>query len=99
MGDQCLYLADYWADQLRSLFGQAIVKKRHAQPVFGSPTVSAAKSKSEDLLGLLPAEFSKKDMKAFRPDASDSALRGIVKRWLDAGRIEEKPGKTYLKVA
>ncbi len=99
LGDQCLYLADYWADQLRSLFGQAIVKKRHAQPVFGSPTVSAAKSKSEDLLGLLPAEFSKKDMKAFRPDASDSALRGIVKRWLDAGRIEEKPGKTYLKVA
>lgn len=98
LGSQCLYLADYWADQLKMLFGDEIIRNRNAQPDFGHQISVNGTTKSEDILGQLPETFKLKDIKAYRPNSSDSALRGMIYRWKSAGRIEEMADKNYHKL-
>lgn len=96
---QALYLADYMTDVTIALFGRDIAREMapvaDIQPI---ATVRTATATANDVvLSRLPETFAKPDLKALKPKASDSTLRGLLKKWVDEGRIE-KTGANYRKM-
>ena len=57
-----------------------------------------AKTANEQILDSLPDEFTKKDLAEKKPGAKDSTLRGLLKSWIDSGKLL-KTGKVYKKVS
>lgn len=96
---QALYLADYMTDVTIALFGRDIAREMapvaDIQPIATARTATA--TANDVVLSRLPETFAKPDLKALKPKASDSTLRGLLKKWVDEGRIE-KTGANYRKM-
>ena len=97
---QALYLADYMTDVTIALFGRDIAREMapvaDIQPIATARTATA--TANDLVLDRLPEAFAKSDLKALKPKASDSTLRGLLKKWVDEGRIE-RDGANYRKKA
>ena len=102
--DQCLMLADYLADTFTLLFCDDVERLksgdwRMALSAKGSTEPKTpSKTANELILDTLPGEFTKKDLSEKKPGAKDSTLRGLLKSWVDGGKLL-KTGKVYKKVS
>ena len=98
--EEALYLADYMTDVTIALFGRDIAREMapvaDIQPIATARTATA--TANDLVLDRLPEAFAKSDLKALKPKASDSTLRGLLKKWVDEGRIE-RDGANYRKKA
>ena len=101
--DQCLMLADYLADTFTLLFRDDVERLKSGDwhlALSGkgsSEPKTPAKTANEQILDALPVEFTKKDLAEKKPGAKDSTLRGLLKAWIDGGKLL-KTGKVYKKV-
>ena len=102
--DQCLMLADYLADTFTLLFSEDVerLKSGDLRLVLSakgsSEAKTPAKTANELILDSLPVEFTKRDLAEKKPEAKDSTLRGLLKSWVDDGKLL-KTGKVYKKVS
>ena len=102
--DQCLMLADYLADTFTLLFRDDVERLKSGDwhlALSGkgsSEPKTPAKTANEQILDSLPDEFTKKDLAEKKPGAKDSTLRGLLKSWIDGGKLQ-KTGKIYKKVS
>lgn len=102
--DQCLMLADYLADTFTLLFRDDVERLksgdwRIALSAKGSSeSKTPTKTANEQILDSLPDEFTKKDLAEKKLGAKDSTLRGLLKSWVDGGKLL-KTGKVYKKVS
>ncbi len=102
--DQCLMLADYLADTFTLLFREDVERLKSGDwhlALSGkgsSEPKTPAKTANEQILDSLPNEFTKKDLAEKKPGAKDSTLRGLLKSWIDGGKLQ-KTGKVYKKVS
>ena len=102
--DQCLMLADYLADTFTLLFRNDVERLKSGDwhlALSGkgsSEPKTPAKTANEQILDSLPNEFTKKDLAEKKPGAKDSTLRGLLKSWIDGGKLL-KTGKVYKKVS
>lgn len=102
--DQCLMLADYLADTFTLLFRDDVERLKSGDwhlALSGkgsSEPKTPAKTANELILDALPVEFTKKDLAEKKPGAKDSTLRGLLKSWIDGGKLQ-KTGKVYKKVS
>ena len=101
--DQCLMLADYLADTFTLLFREDVERLKSGDwhlalsAKGSSEPKTPAKTANEQILDSLPNEFTKKDLAEKKPGAKDSTLRGLLKSWIDGGKLQ-KTGKVYKKV-
>ena len=101
--DQCLMLADYLADTFTLLFREDVERLKSGDwhlalsAKGSSEPKTPAKTANEQILDSLPNEFTKKDLAEKKPGAKDSTLRGLLKSWVDGGKLL-KTGKVYKKV-
>ena len=101
--DQCLMLADYLADTFTLLFRDTVERLKSGDWHLvlsgkgSSEPKTPAKTANEQILDSLPNEFTKKDLAEKKPGAKDSTLRGLLKSWIDGGKLL-KTGKVYKKV-
>ncbi len=102
--DQCLMLADYLADTFSLLFRDYVERLKSGDwhlalsAKGSSEPKTPAKTANEQILDSLPDEFTKKDLAEKKPGAKDSTLRGLLKSWIDGGKLL-KTGKVYKKVS
>lgn len=102
--DQCLMLADYLADTFTLLFRDDVERLKSGDwhlvlsAKGSSESKTPAKTANELILDALPDEFTKKDLAEKKPGAKDSTLRGLLKSWIDGGKLL-KTGKVYKKVS
>ena len=102
--DQCLMLADYLADTFTLLFREDVERLKSGDwhlalsAKGSSEPKTPAKTANEQILDSLPNEFTKKDLAEKKPGAKDSTLRGLLKSWIDGGKLL-KTGKVYKKVS
>lgn len=102
--DQCLMLADYLADSFTILFKEDVERLKSGDwhlalsAKGSSEPKTPAKTANEQILDSLPNEFTKKDLAEKKPGAKDSTLRGLLKSWIDGGKLQ-KTGKVYKKVS
>ena len=102
--DQCLMLADYLADTFTLLFRDDVERLKSGDwrlvlsAKGSSEPKTPAKTANELILDALPDEFTKKDLAEKKPGAKDSTLRGLLKSWVDGGKLL-KTGKVYKKVS
>ena len=103
--DQCLMLADYLSDTFTMLFRADVERFKSGDLSFlmsaKAPSEAKAcgvkKTANDKVLEALSEEFTKADLKAKKPKASDSTLRGLIKTWIDAGRIARADGGKFRK--
>ena len=103
--DQCLMLADYLSDTFTMLFRADVERFKSGDLSFlmsaKGPSEAKAggvkKTANDKILEALPEEFTKADLKAKKPKASDSTLRGLIKTWIDARRIARADGGKFRK--
>ena len=102
--DQCLMLADYLADTFTLLFREDVERLKSGDWHLvlsgkgSSEPKTPVKTANEQILDSLPDEFTKKDLAEKKPGAKDSTLRGLLKSWIDSGKLL-KTGKVYKKVS
>lgn len=102
--DQCLMLADYLADTFTLLFRDDVERLKSGDWRLvlsgkgSSEPKTPVKTANEQILDSLPDEFTKKDLAEKKPGAKDSTLRGLLKSWVDGGKLL-KTGKVYKKVS